>query len=189
MRGRGVARLGLVLIAVVMMAVGCGRRNGREVSGGSVSDGASVAAQTGDATRLEPVGAVSVEAASAPSAAEATEFGGSLAAASVDSLPPDLVVSITDLSVRPGEIIEITADGSSDVVEITLSDGIRTTQPLVYDSAATLWRIFYRVPMGTTANRIGLSLTAKNAHNRWRRVWVFPKIQRQEAQPDSTSGS
>ena len=105
-----------------------------------------------------------------------------------ESLPPDLSVTVSDTLVSPGESVEITAEGTSDVGEIVLWDGIHDRQALTYDSMAKVWRTNYRVPLRPSSERFGLSVTAKNEANRWRRVWVFLSVQREEptVQPDST---
>lgn len=107
---------------------------------------------------------------------------------SIDSLPPDVAAYVVSKVVEPGEIIEVAAQGSPDVSEVSLADGIGRVLPMTYDSTAGLWRVFYRVPIGATADRLGLSLTAKNSLHRWRRVWVFLTVQREGAGQDSLSG-
>jgi hypothetical protein len=52
------------------------------------------------------------------------------------------------------------------------------------DTAA--WRVYYRVPMKVTGDRVALSVTAKNGVNQWKRVWVFPKVVSEEASADSS---
>jgi hypothetical protein len=106
---------------------------------------------------------------------------------SADSLPPDIVTSVSETVVEPGTAIEITAEGSADVREVILSDGIGRTQSFVYDLEAKSWRTFYRVPMRVQGERLGLSVTAKNDGNRWRRVWLFLDIQRERIPADSAS--
>ena len=36
---------------------------------------------------------------------------------------------------------------------------------------------FYRVPIRTRTERVGLSVTASTNSNRWRRVWVFMNVE------------
>ena len=86
---------------------------------------------------------------------------------------PDLLVKSSKESVLRGETIDITAQGSPDVVEMLLSDGYGTTQSLVFDAASQTWKTAYRVPLNMKLERLGLSIKAKNGDERWRRVWVF----------------
>ena len=51
-----------------------------------------------------------------------------------------------------------------------LWDGIHDRQAFAYDSTNSLWRATYRVPLKPSFERVGLSVTAQNESNRWRRV-------------------
>jgi hypothetical protein len=99
--------------------------------------------------------------------------------ATADSLPPDVVASASALVADRGQVVEITAQGSMDITEVILSDGLHKT-PLAYDMDAKAWRGVYRVPLRTKADRVGLAVTATNSHGRWERVWVFIEV----AKPD-----
>lgn len=94
-----------------------------------------------------------------------------------DSLPPDVSAWGPDSVLVPGSVVEISAKGSDDVVEMVLADGIGKKQWMVYDETQDVWRTFYRVPVNGSASRLGLSVTAKNNLSRWHRVWVFLEIQ------------
>jgi len=89
------------------------------------------------------------------------------------SKAPDLLAKVSKETVARGETIDITAQGSSDVVEMILSDGYGTTQALQFDAESSKWKTAYRVPLNMRLDRLGLSIKAKNDDNRWRRVWVF----------------
>ena len=89
------------------------------------------------------------------------------------SKAPDLLAKGSKETVARGETIDITAQGSPDVIEMILSDGYGTTQSLVFDAESSTWRTAYRVPLNMNLDRLGLSIKAKNGDNRWRRVWVF----------------
>ena len=89
------------------------------------------------------------------------------------SKAPDLLAKVSKETVARGETIDITAQGSSDVIEMILSDGYGTTQALQFDAESNTWRTAYRVPLNMRLDRLGLSIKAKNDDNRWRRVWVF----------------
>ena len=95
--------------------------------------------------------------------------------ATADSLPPDVVASASALVADRGQVVEITAQGSMDITEVILSDGLHKT-PLAYDMEAKAWRGVYRVPLRTKADRVGLAVTATNSHGRWERVWVFIEV-------------
>ncbi len=163
--------LAMTLVTLVFLAIGCGGQQQTRTSGSAGSDQNVVAAS-----------------ASVPVASPLTErqrqvaVGAErIAAVSNDSLPPDVDASITDSLVTPGTIIELTAKGSPDVEEVLLSDGIGKAQRFTYDDSADLWRASYRVPVKVVGDRLGLSVTAKNELNRWRRVWVFVSVQREVA--------
>ncbi len=86
---------------------------------------------------------------------------------------PDVVADIVDTLVTPGSVVEITAEGSSDITAVALQDGLGRRQAFAYDTDARVWRVSYRVPMRIPGERMGLSVTARNDAGRWHRVWVF----------------
>lgn len=108
-----------------------------------------------------------------------------LAAASVDSLPPDVAATVSDTRILAGTSVEITAQGSPDVVGVTLGDGNGSKAPFAYDPSADLWRVAYRVPVRPKSEKLALSVTARNASGRWRRVWVFMDVEKEAATADS----
>jgi hypothetical protein len=59
---------------------------------------------------------------------------------------------------------------------MALSDGIGKPEPFYHDASANLWRVSYRVPLRPKQDRLGLSVTAENDLNRWRRVWIFLNV-------------
>jgi hypothetical protein len=176
--------MALTMAAVVTLAAGCGRQEDRAASAGGAAPDAAIAEQRAPVVAAAPAASPAL-AAQAGAQAEPQEERGD--AISIDSLPPDVAAYVASKIVEPGEIIEVAAQGSPDVSGIDLSDGIGHAQPMTYDSTAGLWRTYYRVPIRTTAERLGLSVTAKNSLHRWRRVWVFLTVQREGAQPDSLS--
>ncbi len=93
-----------------------------------------------------------------------------------ESAPPDVVVSPFDTVVTPGQAIEVAVEGTSDVTELALSDGHGDALPMVRDSTGSVWRVNYRVPLRPRQERLALSVTAKNDHQRWRRVWFFLNV-------------
>lgn len=171
---RGGIAMGVLAAAVALSAValGCGKEEAETVT--SKTD--------------EPTTTVA-QAKPLPIAANASATGtmaqaGTPTSDPVDSLPPDVQVFAPDSLVTPGQVIEITAQGSSDVTELTLKDGLGREHPFVYDSDAKGWRVAYRVPIGTHASQVGLSVTATNSAHRWKRVWVFLKTQGGEEDGD-----
>src|SRR5262245_44623721 len=151
---RTIAILGLecagLLVAAVLVGFivgGCGEQSSQVASSGPQverpAEGAAVVAMNPG-----PAGGKSVEeGADVPSA---------------DSLPPEVLASVTDTLVVPGAAVEITAQTSADAVDLLLSDGRGKPQPFVYDGAGKVWRSYYRVPLRSD-DRLGLSVTAKNA--------------------------
>lgn len=167
-------------LAIGFLAIGCGKEQGKTAS---IDAGSTQSATSGNT--VVPASA----AATASTMTEPTPQGQEATAATADSLPPDILASVSEEFVLPGDIVEIKAQGTVDVTEVTLTDGRGKTQPLVYDSAAAVWRAQYRVPLRTTTDRVGLSLTAKNGFNQWRRVWVFLKVEREEEAKVDSAGN
>ena len=163
MKGR---QAGLVAaMAVAFLTIGCGKQEGRKLAseGGTVAAGALEQPATATASMVQTT----------PSA-EATG-GAERLPANADSLPPDVVASASALVAERGQVVEITAQGSLDITEVILSDGLHKT-PLAYDLEAKAWRGVYRVPMRTKGDRVGLAVTATNGQGRWQRVWVFIEV-------------
>jgi hypothetical protein len=168
--GWGAATL-VVLIVAGVCAGGCGNHSS-ERSAATQSSEPAVARGSGGG------GEVAVSAAEMPVREANSE---ALAAASVDSLPPDVAATVTETQVFAGGSVEITAQGSPDVVGVTLGDRRGGHSPFAYDSSADLWRAAYRVPVKPGTDRLPLSVTARNASGRWRRVWVFLNIEPEAA--------
>jgi hypothetical protein len=170
-------RIVTALAALAFLALGCGERNKQS------------AANTG--TPAAAVEETNQAVAASSGSTQLETSGESVAITAADSLPPDVTASASDTLAIPGGVVEITAQGSPDVTTVTLADGVGQKYPLAYDSAANVWRVFYRVPLRTTAERVGLSVTARNGLNRWSRVWVFLTVPREEpgARTEPTSGS
>ncbi len=163
--------LAAAALAAVAALSGCG--GSTEQASSTPNGETSVAVQAGTASAAMPAVATS------PS----TPSSGSRIVALGDSLPPDVAVAVVDSLINPGDVVEITAQGSDDVSQIGLSDGLGRMQLFTRDPASNVWHVLYRVPVRTTKDRIALSVTALNDLNRWRRVWVFVNV-RQEASSD-----
>ena len=184
--------------AIVLMAVGCGREENHASAGAASGTSKGVtrvaASQTGG-PREEAVGGIALTSATPQAPAEETVTGECAdgesssseghAASQAASEPPDVVASIADSLVAPGGVVTVIATGSPDVVSMTLADGIGREKALTYDSGANVWRTTYRVPLKASSERIGFSITARNAQQQWRRVWLFPTAPRAEAAADS----
>lgn len=179
------ARIMLVGFTVVaFMAVGCGqKREGQVTSGVAPASGPVAlaghspqeqAAATETGTRLE-----SAETAEAPQ-------DGAVDAAAAESLPPEIDATVSEEPVLPGSVIEISAIGSSDVTEMIVTDSRGKTYPMTRIEETGAWRVFYRMPMKVAGDGVALSVTGRNGVNQWKRVWVFPKVVREEATADSS---
>ncbi|HET9250591.1 MAG TPA: hypothetical protein VFP58_00570 [Candidatus Eisenbacteria bacterium] len=181
------ARIMLVGFTVVaFMAVGCGqKREGQVTSGTAETPGSGPVALAGHSpqeqatltetgTRLE-----SAQSGEAPRDA-------AIDAAVAESLPPEIDATVSEEPVLPGSVIEISAVGSSDVTEMTVTDSRGKTYPMTRIEETGAWRVFYRMPMKVDRDRVALSVTGRNGVNQWKRVWVFPKVMREEATADSS---
>lgn len=178
------AALGLTVVvaslAVGFLALGCGKQQSETAT---TERGTIQAADVGKAP------AVANAATSATGTEGTTPHAEQMSGTdSIDALPPDILAKASVDYVTPGEIVEITAQGTPDVVGVTLKDGRGKAQPLAYDQATATWRGHYRVPIRPATERLGLSVTGKNAQNLQHRVWVFLQVQEvaaETAQPDS----
>ena len=142
---------------------------------GSDQKGSTVTSN-GQGSSPEPFTAVA-QAADAPALpASAPE---SYEAVPADSLPPDIAVVEADSVAAPGAYVELAAQSSPDVVEVFLWDGYGRKQSLEFDASANLWHGRYRVPLGISAQRLGISVTAKNGVGLKHRVWTFIRIDRE----------
>jgi hypothetical protein len=183
-------------LAIVLMAIGCGREEGHANAGATtVEKGVTrvAASQTGG-PRDGAVGGMELTTANAEapgeaieerSGAESPKLGGD-AASQAGSEPPDVVASIADSLITPGTVVTVLATGSPDVVTMTLADGLGKPKALTYDAATNVWKTSYRVPLKATTARLGFSITASNSHQQWRRVWVFP-MHRDDIASDSAA--
>jgi hypothetical protein len=176
---------------LLVAALGCGKEEKRVSATVETSRGATAGIAQSASTSVPPSGANAAVVGGVESGGESASDGASLPEASGDdgALPPEVAVSTNDSLAVPGSIVEITAEASGDVVTMVLSDGRGQARPFTYDSAANVWRATYRVPMRSATERLGLSVTATNGENRWKRVWVFlnllPKQTTASAESDS----
>ena len=153
---------GLVaVVAVAFLTMGCGKQEKQKLASetGTVEAGVS-----------EQPMATTASLVDVTPRAERNEIP-----MAADSLPPDVVASASALVADKGQVVEITAQGSMDITQVILSDGLQKT-PLVYDMDAKAWRGVYRVPLRTKADRVGLAVTATNGRGQYQRVWVFIEV-------------
>jgi hypothetical protein len=162
-------RLSTVVLASALGAyvlMGCGQHKSHELTQSSSEHDGLVVAQPASATppseQQTPV---------------TTEGAPREAAKSADAVPPEVEATVTDSTVVRGSVVEVTAEGSADVVAMSLKDDLGTELPMAYDSASQVWRAFYRVPLKSKSERVGLAVTAKNATGRWRRVYEFLQVE------------
>lgn len=153
---------GLVaMAAVAFLTMGCGKQEKQKL--------ASESGQVEAGVLEQPVATTASMVDTTPRA-ERSEIP-----MAADSLPPDVVASASALVADKGQVVEITAQGSTDINQVILSDGLHKT-PLVYDMDAKAWRGVYRVPLRTKADRVGLAVTATNSRGQYQRVWVFIEV-------------
>lgn len=170
------ATLAVASLTVFLLAIGCSKQEAKTVATQAVKTEQAVPG---------PAVAASAPAPAQPLASEQTPAADTTQEAAL--LPPDISGSAAEEYVQPGDVVEITAEGTTDVVEVTLTDARGKTQPLTYDASMGMWKTLYRVPLKTSTDRLGISLTAKNGENGWRRVWVFLNVQKLAAEADSTA--
>jgi len=92
------------------------------------------------------------------------------------TIAPDIVIEVPSTSVAPGDVVEFTVFGTPDVNELVLWDGLNDRQAFSYDGSTGTWRVQYRVPLRPASERLGISVTARNGDDRWRRRWVFREV-------------
>ena len=154
----------LALVATFMLLEGCGVR--------STNRTATVTRTTSDLSASAAVAAanpvVSGEQGLAVEDLVRVEDPG--------AVPPDVIATVSDTFVTPGQAIEVQVEGTPDITEMALSDGRGDAIPMVKDAIGDTWRVGYRVPLRPGTERLGLGVTAKNQAHRWRRVWVFLEV-------------
>lgn len=160
------AALFVAAVAAGVLLTSCGRQN--ESATGSESSAAVATPESGAQAQV-----ASAVATPAPAQGLSAED-----LAVREGLPPDLSVTVPDTLVVPGEVVDFTVLGTTDVSEVALSDGRDEPLPFVREKGTDTWRVQYRVPLHPRSERFGVSVTAKNELSRWRRVWVFLRVER-----------
>jgi uncharacterized lipoprotein NlpE involved in copper resistance len=165
---KGTSRSLVITVAAVVafLALGCGEQKQQAAVETSATPAAAI-----EQASPAVVAAASTATPEAGLAGEGSETNTS------ESLPPDVTAFAPDSAVVPGNIVEITAQASTDVTSMTLTDRLGQKYSFLYDTDAKAWRVKYRVPLRTHIDRLGLSVTATNGSNLWKRVWVFLSIQ------------
>lgn len=171
--GFGRKQFGWAAMALAAMAsvavIGCGSSES-----GSVSQRSSSSSGGGEVAAVPAVG----PAVPPPVTVASTHDQQSVPVKVLrDSLPPEVSGYATEDPVARGSVVEVYAEGSPDVTGVTLWDGLGKRQAMTFDPGANLWRTYYRVPLKTSSDRIALSVTATTHAQRWRRVWVFLKLE------------
>ena len=154
----------LALVATFMLLQGCGSRSTHRTA--TVTRTASEPALTTAVAASNPV----------PSGEQGLAVEDLSRVEDPGAVPPDVIATVSDTFVTPGQAVEVRVEGTSDITEMALSDGRGDAIPMVKDAIGDTWRVGYRVPLRPGAERLGLGVTAKNQANRWRRVWVFLEV-------------
>ena len=157
----------LALVSTVMLLESCGshdRTSARQATYTETSAATSQAVVAAAQPLPAGPGESLDESASAPVAGDPL------------SVPPDVVASVSEAFVTPGQAVEVTVEGTPDITEMALADGRGDAIPMVRDASGEMWRVNYRVPLRPRTDRLGLAVTAKNDSHRWRRVWVFLQV-------------
>lgn len=172
----------LALVATFMLLQGCGSRSSHRTA--TVTRTASEPALTTAVAASNPV----------PSGEQGLAVEDLSQVEDPGAVPPDVIATVSDTFVTPGQAVEVRVEGTSDITEMALSDGRGDAIPMVKDAIGDTWRVGYRVPLRPGTERLGLGVTAKNQANRWRRVWVFlevgggePKVEATASEVDTTS--
>jgi hypothetical protein len=156
----------VVVISLGVLFAGCGQH-----------DDSSVSATSSNVSSAPSVGTTQVASAvpvAVPSAPVATSDS--------TALQPDFVVSVLDTLVLPGQVVEFTAQGTKDLVSLTLNDGRDRPVAMLCEPGGDTWHAQYRVPLQPRHERFGVSLTGRNEAGRWRRTWVFLHVAKSDAE-------
>ena len=154
------------------------------MSGCSAPQNSGTSAESSAQATMVPVSQEGATATLEPAQGQAS---GPAGVSEPGTAPPDVELSVDDTLFARGEIIEVRAQTTLDVVELVLSDGIHAPRPFSYDSSMGSWTVQYRIPLSPSSERLALSATARNSTKQWCRKWVFLSIAQPEVQPDSTS--
>ncbi len=165
--GAWVGATTVALVATCMLLEGCGGGGTHHAATAShVNDSPSTAtAVVASNVPVEPAGGI-----------ETSQPLGSESVSDPGTVPPDMVVAVSDTFVTAGQAVQVSVEGTPDITEMALADGRGDAIPMVRDSSSQVWRVGYRVPLRPGTDRLGLSVTAKNDAQRWRRIWLFLNV-------------
>ncbi len=165
--GAWVGATAIALVATCMLLQGCGGGGTHHAATASpVNDSpATATAVVASNVPVEPAGGI-----------ETTQPLDGESVSDPGAVPPDMVVAVSDTIVTAGQAVQVSVEGTTDITEMALSDGRGDAIPMMRDSSSQVWRVGYRVPLRPGTDRLGLSVTAKNDAQRWRRVWLFLQI-------------
>lgn len=180
---KGLAIGGTLMLAaatVAFLAIGCGEQKSKTTVQRAEAEGVTSGGIMEAGAKAAPIVQASAETttAEATAATEGTATPAAEGTTPVDALPPDVAATVTEAIAAPGGVVEILAEGSPDVTAMTLTDGVGKQYPFTYQAATDRWRVLYRVPIRAHGEQLGLSVTATNGANRWKRIWVFVDIGR-----------
>ena len=161
----------VALLAIGLACASCGKHESDQTAAASATPMSAVPAMQSGTPKAAETASVKTTAVKEQSTETMT---------SEESVPPEVSTWASDTLVAPGSVIEIQAKASDDVKSVLLRDGIGRQQGFAYDSTAGIWHTLYRVPMLDEPGRLGVSVTARNEHNRWRRVWLFFQVEPQD---------
>ena len=122
-------------LVVAFLALGCGEQK----------EHAAVVTNATPAAAIQQSTPAAVEA----TASTTPETGNQTGEKVTTELPPDVTAFVPDSLITPGNVVEITAQASTDATSLMLTDRLGTKYPFVYDMDAKAWRVKYRVPLTT----------------------------------------
>jgi hypothetical protein len=179
----------LAAATVAFLAIGCGEQKSKTTMQRAEANGVTSGVMETPNQAIPAVAtAEGTTAEGATTGSETTTPQAEAGATQVDALPPDVAASVTEAIATRGGIVEILAEGSPDVTSVTLTDAIGKTYPFIYQPATDRWRVLYRVPLRAKTEQLGLGVTATNAANRYKRVWVFVDLGQDQCAAEADSG-
>ena len=179
----------LAAATVAFLAIGCGEQKSKtKVQRAEANGVTSGVMGTPNQTIPAVATAEGTTAEGGTTGSETATPQADAGATQVDALPPDVAASVTETIATRGGIVEILAEGSSDVTSVTLTDAVGKTYPFIYQPATDRWRVLYRVPLLAKTEQLGLGVTATNAANRWKRIWVFVDLGQDQCAAEADFG-
>ena len=183
----------LTAAAMAFLAIGCGEQKSKTAVQRAEANGVTSGVMVATTEKIPAIAAstqgTATEGAAANSESTATPQADPSATETLaDALPPDVAATVSEAIATPGGVVEILAEGSPDVTAVTLTDAVGKKYPFTYQPATDRWRVLYPVPIRTKTEQLGLSVTAANGSNRWKRIWVFVDIGQGACAAEADSG-